>query len=153
LDSSGGFAGWPSDKDSEFEGQEERKPTFSHRGRSFYVDRLLHKARSVSDSTLPAVVNPASWIVALNERRNAVIDTRQMTPAQIRRVAMDAVVREVGVVGLVRLLRDEMPGSGDYSVDREKWLPAFGSVEALMNAIAKEGAPAADTAPLKEMRP
>jgi hypothetical protein len=72
------------------------------------------------------------------------IDTRQMTPAQIRRATMDAVVREVGVVGLVRLLRDETPGSGDYVVDREKWLAAFGSVEALMDAIAKEGAPDVD---------
>jgi hypothetical protein len=69
-----------------------------------------------------------------------------MTPAQIRRAAIEAVVREVGVVGLIRLLRDELPGAGDYVVDREKWLPKFDSVEALMDAIAKGGAADAETA-------
>jgi len=64
-----------------------------------------------------------------------------MSPAEVRRAAMDAVVREVGVVGLIRLLRDESPGTGDYVSDRKKWLPEFDSVEAMMEAIKKEGAP------------
>ena len=69
------------------------------------------------------------------------IDTRNLTPSQIRRVAVDAVVREVGVVGLVRLLRDEVPGSGDYANDRDALLPRFDSIEALMKTVAEEGAP------------
>lgn len=69
------------------------------------------------------------------------IDTRQMSPSEVRRAAMDAVVREVGVVGLIRLLRDESPRTGDYVSDRKKWLPEFDSVESMMEAIKKEGAP------------
>jgi len=72
------------------------------------------------------------------------IDTSNLTPAQIRRAAMDAVIREVGVVGLIRLLRDEVPGSGDYVKDREELLPRFDSIQALMEAVAREGAPEAD---------
>ncbi len=69
------------------------------------------------------------------------IDTSKMTPAQIRRAAMDAVIREVGVVGLIRLLRDEIPGSGNYIEDREAVLPKFDSVDQLIETLAKEGAP------------
>lgn len=71
------------------------------------------------------------------------IDTRHMTPAQLRHAAREAVVREIGVTGLVRLMRDAAPGTGDYVVDREKWPPKFDSVESLMEIIAKEGAPEA----------
>ena len=69
------------------------------------------------------------------------IDIRKMTPAEVRRAAMEAVVREVGVAGLIRLLRDQVPGSGNYVVDREKWLPQFQSVEEMMDTLAREGAP------------
>lgn len=66
------------------------------------------------------------------------IDTRGMTPAEIRKAATEAVIREVGVVGLVELLRDEHPGSGDYVFDREKWLPEFGSTRELFEAIERD---------------
>lgn len=66
------------------------------------------------------------------------IDTRGMSATEIRKAAMEAVLREVGVVGLVELLRDENPGSGDYVFDREKWLPEFGSVRELFEAIERD---------------
>ena len=68
------------------------------------------------------------------------LDTTKFTPAQIRRAAMEAVIREVGVVGLVRLLRDEIPGSGNYAEDREAFLPKFESMDDLMKTIGVEGA-------------
>jgi hypothetical protein len=64
-----------------------------------------------------------------------------MSPAQLRRAAREVVVRELGVTGLIRLWRDVAPGSGDYTLDRGNWLPEFDSVEAMMQVIAKEGAP------------
>ena len=68
------------------------------------------------------------------------IDTRKLTPAQIRHAAIQAVIREVGVVGLVRLLRDELPSNGNYMMDRDVILPHFESVDDLLDAIAREGA-------------
>jgi len=69
------------------------------------------------------------------------IDTTNMTPAQIRRAAMEAVIREVGVSGLLLLLRDERPGSGDYLAERDALRPHFESMDTLMKAVAAEGAP------------
>lgn len=67
------------------------------------------------------------------------MDTSKMSPAEIRRAAMEAVVREVGATGLVCLLRDGTVGTGNYVTDREKWLPAFDTSDALMDAISREG--------------
>lgn len=64
-----------------------------------------------------------------------------MSEVEIKRAAMRAVMREVGVAGLVLFLRDRLPGSGDYVVDREKWLPEFDTDEEFLEALAREGQP------------
>ena len=71
------------------------------------------------------------------------IDTSKLTTGQIRRAGMDAVVREVGVVGLVRLMRDDGPLQGNYATDRDTLRPQFESVDAMMEALTREGAPEA----------
>ncbi len=69
------------------------------------------------------------------------MDIRNMSPAEVRRAAMRAVVREVGAAGLARLLTDESAGSGNYVTDRKQWLPEFSTNEEMMDTIAREGAP------------
>lgn len=77
------------------------------------------------------------------------MDTRKMAPAEIRRAAMRAVIREVGAAGLARLLHDEIPGRGNYQTDREQWLPEFASIEEMMKLIEAEGAPPEPVEPPK----
>lgn len=69
------------------------------------------------------------------------IDTSRMTPAEVRRAALRAVVREVGAAGLVAVLGDARPGRGDYTAERREWLPEFASTSDMLDAVAREGAP------------
>jgi len=53
----------------------------------------------------------------------------EMTPIQLRAAAHDAILRELGVVGLVRYQRTITPCEGDYARDRWDILPKYGSLE------------------------
>ena len=44
------------------------------------------------------------------------------TPAQIRKQGIEALVKALGPVGMVRFLQQFDMGSGNYTRDREKWL-------------------------------
>jgi len=45
-----------------------------------------------------------------------------MSLEQIRIAGMEALVRELGIVGMVRFLQQFEMGYGDYSKDRHEWL-------------------------------
>ncbi len=45
-----------------------------------------------------------------------------MSLEQIRIAGMEALARELGIVGMVRFLQQFETGHGDYSRDRHKWL-------------------------------
>jgi len=55
------------------------------------------------------------------------------TMAEIRLAGIEALVRQLGVVGTIRFLQYENKGYGDYSRDRHRWL---GNPE--LNQIADE---------------
>ncbi len=44
----------------------------------------------------------------------------EMTPAAIRRIGTDALIRALGPVGAIRFLQQFDPGEGDYTRDREQ---------------------------------
>jgi hypothetical protein len=44
------------------------------------------------------------------------------TPAELRRVGLDALERALGTVGMIRFLQQADPGSGDYTADRHRFL-------------------------------
>ncbi len=46
----------------------------------------------------------------------------EMTAEQIRHHGLEALKRELGVVGMVRFLQQFSNGKGDYSVERHEWL-------------------------------
>lgn len=46
-----------------------------------------------------------------------------MSPQQLRAAAFDAILRELGPLGLARFVRENGLGSGDYTRDRAQWLP------------------------------
>ncbi|MDI6770880.1 MAG: hypothetical protein QMD04_14565 [Anaerolineales bacterium] len=45
-----------------------------------------------------------------------------MSLEQIRVAGMEALARELGIVGMVRFLQQFETGHGDYSKDRHEWL-------------------------------
>jgi len=45
-----------------------------------------------------------------------------MSLEQIRVAGMEALARELGIVGMVRFLQQFETGHGDYSKDRHQWL-------------------------------
>jgi hypothetical protein len=45
-----------------------------------------------------------------------------MSPTQIRNAGLDALVKSLGPVGMVRFIQQYDTGSGDYVKDRVKWL-------------------------------
>jgi len=47
--------------------------------------------------------------------------TEKMTTEQIRQVGMEALKRELGVVGMTRFLQIFETGYGDYTEDRHEW--------------------------------
>ena len=60
-----------------------------------------------------------------------------MTPSEIRRAGLAALVRELGPVGMVRFLQHNETGSGDYSTERHE-MPEPASVAELAEEIRQE---------------
>ena len=48
-----------------------------------------------------------------------------MSLEQIRIAGMEALARELGIVGMVRFLQQFETGHGDYSKDRHEWLDQY----------------------------
>lgn len=50
------------------------------------------------------------------------MNAQTMSLEQIRIAGMEALARELGIVGMVRFLQQFETGHGDYSKDRHEWL-------------------------------
>ncbi len=50
------------------------------------------------------------------------MNAQTLTMEQIRRAGLDALVRELGPVGMVRFLQQFETGEGDYTLERHDWL-------------------------------
>jgi hypothetical protein len=61
----------------------------------------------------------------------------EMTAEQIRHQGLEALKRELGVVGMVRFMQQFSNGKGDYSVDRHQWLDPLTPTEIMdqINAL------------------
>jgi hypothetical protein len=53
----------------------------------------------------------------------------KMSPADLREAAHEAIIRELGVAGLMRYMREQSLGNGDYTRDRDTLLPDYKSAE------------------------
>ena len=53
------------------------------------------------------------------------IDVQMMTPQEIHQAGIEALRRELGVVGMIRFLQQYEHGFGNYSVERHTWLDAY----------------------------
>ena len=50
------------------------------------------------------------------------MNAQTMSLEQIRIAGMEALARELGIVGMVRFMQQFETGHGDYSKDRHQWL-------------------------------
>ncbi len=50
------------------------------------------------------------------------METSNMTPDQIRKNGMEALIQALGPVGMVRFFQEFNLGSGDYKKKKKKWL-------------------------------
>ncbi len=50
------------------------------------------------------------------------MNAQTMSLEQIRIAGMEALARELGIVGMVRFMQQFETGQGDYSKERHKWL-------------------------------
>lgn len=50
------------------------------------------------------------------------MNAQSMSLEQIRIAGMEALMRELGIVGMVRFMQQFETGHGDYSKDRHQWL-------------------------------
>jgi hypothetical protein len=50
------------------------------------------------------------------------MNAQQMSLEQIRIAGMEALARELGMVGMIRFLQQFETGHGDYTKDRRQWL-------------------------------
>ena len=50
------------------------------------------------------------------------MNTQTMSLEQIRVAGMEALARELGIVGMIRFLQQFETGHGDYTKDRHEWL-------------------------------
>lgn len=50
------------------------------------------------------------------------MNAQTMSLEQIRIAGMEALARELGIVGMIRFMQQFETGHGDYSKDRHQWL-------------------------------
>ena len=67
--------------------------------------------------------------------------TDEMTTEQIRHAGMDALRRELGVVGMTRFLQMFDTGHGDYTKDRHEWQDQMTVEEIYASIVAKREKP------------
>jgi hypothetical protein len=65
------------------------------------------------------------------------IDTSKMTLEQIRKAGMEALIRELGPVGMIRFLQQFDMGSGDYTKERHKIFEGM-DVDAIVEKIKQQ---------------
>jgi hypothetical protein len=65
------------------------------------------------------------------------METSKMSPAQIRQQGLDALVKALGPVGMVRFLHQFDMGSGDYTKERQQWLASL-NLEEILDEIRQK---------------
>lgn len=68
------------------------------------------------------------------------MNTREMTSEQIRTKGLEALVRELGTVGMIRFIQLFEPGSGDYTKEREDLLKGITLNEIMSEIQSKRDA-------------
>jgi len=71
------------------------------------------------------------------------VNVAKMSPDEIRAAGMKALLRDLGPAGLIRFMQQFETGSGDYSAERQGWLPQSGAA-ALVQRIRAGRQPAGD---------
>ncbi len=62
---------------------------------------------------------------------------RAMSPNELRRLGIDALVKSLGPIGMVRFIQQFDKGEGDYTKERSKWLGNL-SIDEITAAVEQE---------------
>jgi hypothetical protein len=62
---------------------------------------------------------------------------KPMTLEEIRRVGLEALRRDLGLVGMIRFLQIFETGHGDYTAERHQWLDQM-DLDAIMDEIGRQ---------------
>ena len=65
------------------------------------------------------------------------ITTDYRNPSVIRKLGMDALVKELGPVGMAYFIRQFDSGEGDYTAERHEYLKDF-TIEEARNALLRQ---------------
>lgn len=67
------------------------------------------------------------------------MNTKAMTPNEIRRAGIELLTQNLGAVGMVRFLQQSDLGWGDYTKERQKWLgnPSISEIAEGIKAMKK----------------
>ena len=65
------------------------------------------------------------------------MDINSMTMDEIKKVGLDALVKALGQVGMVRFLKMFGLGKGDYTKEREDWLDKM-NIQEILHKIDKK---------------
>ncbi|MFZ5879174.1 MAG: hypothetical protein ACOY0R_07380 [Chloroflexota bacterium] len=68
------------------------------------------------------------------------MNIQAMTPQQIRVAGLEALSRELGVIGMIRFMQQFEMGQGDYSNDRHQWLDQY-SVDDIAKLLKEKKPP------------
>jgi hypothetical protein len=68
------------------------------------------------------------------------MNIQTMTLQQIREAGMEALSRELGIVGMIRFMQQFEIGIGDYSRDRHEWLDRY-KVDDIATMLHEKRAP------------
>jgi hypothetical protein len=53
---------------------------------------------------------------------NAVIDLKNVSPAEFRKLVYATIAEKYGIAGLLRLFEEVIPKQGNYTEERKKWV-------------------------------
>ncbi len=59
-----------------------------------------------------------------------------LSPMEIRRAGMKALIRELGAAGFIRFMQQSEPGRGDYTAERHAWLDGL-TLESIVDDIRR----------------
>jgi len=72
-----------------------------------------------------------------NDKLSSRANIRSMSPNELRRLGIDALVKSLGPTGMVKFIQQFDTGKGDYTKERSKWLDSL-SLDEITSNIEQE---------------
>ena len=87
-----------------------------------FDDQTQTRIRLEAEAVLAILMKDDCLLNQQEDFPEYLMNTQAMSLEQIRITGMEALARELGIVGMIRFLQQFETGYGDYSEDRHQWL-------------------------------